>query len=149
MKAEFDVQMFHRCGDAFGFIARRDNDTKELKRLLSAAGSLVTAQRKDRASADYVAHGCQFLRESRKIALRSPVKLGGNLSIIHYQPWNIERARRKVRFDRMFSETLRAPIVSWARDMALAAPPPTLNVRDSRFGRMLNLSATSSARSSG
>ena len=50
-----------------------------------------------------------FIENGREVALRSPVKLSRSLSVIYYQPWNIERARRGIRFDRMFSETLRTP----------------------------------------
>src|SRR2546421_9814250 len=39
VEAQLDVQMFHRRGDTSGFIARWDDDTKELEgRLLSRRG---------------------------------------------------------------------------------------------------------------
>src|SRR5205807_4279243 len=81
-----------------------------------------------------------FFKNRGKIALRSPVKLGCNLSIIHYQPWNIERARGEVRFDRMFSETLGAPACELGQRHRITLAASNVERRDLRFLRVLDLS---------
>ena len=51
-----------------------------------------------------------FIEDGQQVTLWTPVKVGSDLPIIHHQPWNIESAWVRIWFDRMLSETLRAPI---------------------------------------
>jgi len=67
VEAQFDVQMFHRCGDASGFIARRDDDTKELERRLLSRRACHGAE--DRSS--QCGLRCAWLAISSRIEKRS------------------------------------------------------------------------------
>src|SRR5207248_5908276 len=76
------------------------------------AGTGDWSQWRGKVQPAWIAFGMlgNFIENGWKIALRSPMKLTGSLCVIHHQPWNIESAWGRIWFDRMLSETLRAPI---------------------------------------
>jgi hypothetical protein len=110
VKAEFDVKMLDRRGDAFGFSRARELRHSEVEAV--AVGQEDWSRWRGKIQPVRVAFGVvgNFIENGWKIALGSPIKLSGSLCVIHHQPWNIESAWRRIRLDRMLSETLRAPI---------------------------------------
>ena len=140
VEAQFDVQMFHRRGDASGFIARWNNDTKKLERwLLALAGRWSRRRGKVEPLRIALRVVGNFIENGGKVTLGSPVKLGGSPLIIHHQPWNIERARGGIRFDRMFSETFRAPAGKLRQRHGVTRATSDVERRDFRLLRVLDL----------
>src|SRR5262249_9260399 len=136
------MKVFDGGGDAFGFIARRYDYAKQLKRFLFAQSNLINAvvtslcrgalvivvcgtaaEHRGYNASDVWSHGRSnvepvrvlrsvtrnLVEDGRKITFWPPVKPAGRFPIIHNQPWNVEGARCRVRCDRMFTKTLRAP----------------------------------------
>src|SRR5437870_13110458 len=80
-----------------------------------------------------------FIEDGRQITLWTPVKLGSDLSIIHYQPRNIERTRGQIGFERMFSETLGAPAWKLRQRHGVSGAPSDVERHGFRFLRVFYL----------
>src|SRR5262245_10431550 len=149
VEAEFDVKMLDRGGDASGFIARRDYDTEQLKRLL--LGWEIVHNGEERSNQPGLRSAC--LAISSRMDGRSRLGRQSNsppvcaLSITSH---GTSKAR-DVGSDsiKCFPKRFAHQSVSWASEIALTAPPPTLKIRGSLSAECLNCNETSSARSSG
>src|SRR5438552_10740503 len=124
--------MFHRRGDAYGFIARWNYNAKQLEGRLSRRVSHGAEERSRQFGLR-----CAWLAISSRIDGRS--RFGRQLNWAAICRLSITShgtsKERGVRSDssECFPKRSAHQLVSCARDMALAAPPPTLNVMASGF----------------
>src|SRR6266700_2984497 len=139
--------MFHRRGDASGFIARWNNYAKELEgRLLSWRVSHGAEERSSQCGLH-----CAWLAISSRMDGRSRFGRQLNwaaicrLSITSHGTSNGRGAGSDS--IECFPKCSEHQLVSWAREMALAAPPPTLNIVTCGFWEYSICCATSSAKS--
>src|SRR5690242_10396676 len=149
VEAEFDVKMLHRRGDALGFIAGRNYDAQELQWLLLGWG--IGHNGEERSNQPGLRSAC--LAISSRMDGRS--RLGRQSSspvvcALSITSQGTSKARGVGSGSiECFPKRFAHQSVSWASDIALVAPPPTLKIRGSLSGECSNCNETSSARSSG